>query len=184
MSAASPRTPFSADYTQARAVFLHACAEAGGEIASHRHPRSAFSCAMALETEDRELDLATVRAGMAALLADPSRGRAFVVEAGGEVIALLVLTLEWSDWRNGFFWWIQNVYVSPAQRRRGHYRRLHEHVRALAERDPDVCGLRLYVEVENAAAQATYRACTRRTTGCTRRPRGPAPDVPSDRRHL
>ena len=69
-----------------------------------------------------------------------------------------MLTLEWSDWRNGMFWWIQSVYVRPEHRRRGHYRRLHEHVRALAARDPGVCGMRLYVEHENRSAQATYRA--------------------------
>jgi ribosomal protein S18 acetylase RimI-like enzyme len=118
----------------------------------------AFGRAMALETEQRELDLATLRGGVAALLADPARGRFLVIECAGEVVASLMLTFEWSDWRNGFFWWIQNVYVHPTHRRRGHYRRLHEHVRALAEADPGACGLRLYVEDENAPAQATYRA--------------------------
>lgn len=68
------------------------------------------------------------------------------------------MTLEWSDWRNGFFWWIQNVFVSPAHRRQGHYRRLHEHARALAAADPTVCGLRLYVERDNRGARATYEA--------------------------
>jgi ribosomal protein S18 acetylase RimI-like enzyme len=117
-----------------------------------------FARAMARETEDRDLDLETVRAGMTALLADPTRGRVFILESAGAPVATLSLTLEWSDWRNGFFWWIQSVYVSPAHRRRGHYRRLHEHVRALATREQAVFGLRLYVERENAAAQATYRA--------------------------
>jgi ribosomal protein S18 acetylase RimI-like enzyme len=69
-----------------------------------------------------------------------------------------MLTTEWSEWRNGLFWWIQSVYVRPAHRGCGHYRRLHQHVRALAAREPGVCGLRLYVERENTAAQATYRA--------------------------
>jgi ribosomal protein S18 acetylase RimI-like enzyme len=118
----------------------------------------AFNQAMARETEDRELDVAILRAGVAALLADPARGRVFVVESAGEVVATLTITPEWSDWRNGFFWWIQSVYVSPAHRRHGHYRRLHDHVRALAARDPEVYGLRLYVEEENHTAQATYRA--------------------------
>ena len=117
-----------------------------------------FGRAMALETEQRELDLGTLRGGVAALLADPARGRFLVVESTGEVVAALMLTFEWSDWRNGVFWWIQNVYVHPAHRRRGHYRRLHEHVRALAEADPEACGLRLYVEDENVSAHATYRA--------------------------
>jgi ribosomal protein S18 acetylase RimI-like enzyme len=117
-----------------------------------------FASAMARETEDKALDTATLRAGVAALLDDPARGRTFVVESDGEVVASLMLTLEWSEWRNGFFWWIQSVYVRPEQRRRGHYRRLHEHVRALAAATPGVYGLRLYVEQENRAAQETYRA--------------------------
>jgi ribosomal protein S18 acetylase RimI-like enzyme len=124
----------------------------------------AFNQAMARETEDLALDEATLRAGVAALLADPARGRWFVVESGAEVVAALTLTTEWSDWRNGFFWWIQSVYVRPDRRRRGLYRTLHEHVRRLAEADPDVCGLRLYVERENARAQETYRALGMRET--------------------
>lgn len=117
-----------------------------------------FAAAMARETEGQDLDGPTLRTGVAALLADPARGRTFVVERAGAVVASLMLTLEWSDWRNGFWWWIQSVYVAPAERGRGHYRALHEHVRALAARQPDVCGLRLYVERDNRSAQATYRA--------------------------
>jgi GNAT superfamily N-acetyltransferase len=116
-----------------------------------------FARAMALETEHLELDLPTLRAGVAALLADPSRGRVFVVDAGGEPAATLMLTYEWSDWRNGFFWWIQSVYVAPAHRRRGLYRLMHQHVRDLAAQTDGVFGLRLYVERENVNAQATYR---------------------------
>jgi ribosomal protein S18 acetylase RimI-like enzyme len=117
-----------------------------------------FNAAMARETEGLALDPVTVRGAVAAFLADPARGRWLVVEAGGEIEAALMLTYEWSDWRGGFFWWIQNVYVRPASRRRGHYRLLHDHVRSLAARDPEVCGLRLYVERENRPAQDTYRA--------------------------
>ena len=118
----------------------------------------AFNLAMARETESLALHEPTVRAAVAELLEDPARGRWLLVEAGGEIAAALMLTPEWSDWRGGFLWWIQNVYVAPAHRRRGHYRRLHDHVRGLAARTPGVCGLRLYVEHENRAAQATYRA--------------------------
>lgn len=117
-----------------------------------------FAAAMARETEGKELHEPTLRAGVAALLADPARGRTFVVESAGAVVASLMLTFEWSDWRNGSWWWIQSVYVAPAARRRGHYRALHEHVRALAAQRDDVCGLRLYVETDNRGAQATYRA--------------------------
>ncbi|MDX2169525.1 MAG: GNAT family N-acetyltransferase [Deltaproteobacteria bacterium] len=117
-----------------------------------------FAAAMAQETEDKGLDRATLRAGVDAMLADAARARVFVVEAEGAVVASLMLTLEWSEWRNGWFWWIQSVYVRPGHRRRGFYRRLHEHVRRLAARQPEVCGLRLYVEQENHHAQHTYRA--------------------------
>jgi ribosomal protein S18 acetylase RimI-like enzyme len=117
-----------------------------------------FEQAMARETEAIELDLPTLRAGVVKLLDDPTLGRVFVVEDNGLVVATLMVTQEWSDWRNGMFWWIQSVYVSPAHRRQGHYRRLHDHVYALAERNPEVCGIRLYVEHENRNAQATYRA--------------------------
>lgn len=117
-----------------------------------------FAIAMARETEGKELDPATLDRGVAALLADPGKGRTFVLEYAGVPVATLMLTTEWSDWRDGWFWWIQSVYVAPANRGRGHYRRLHEHVRALAAAQPDVYGLRLYVERENEGAQATYRA--------------------------
>lgn len=117
-----------------------------------------FAIAMARETEGQELDRATVERGVAALLADPGKGRTFLLDEGGVPVATLTLTTEWSDWRDGWFWWIQSVYVAPASRGRGHYRRLHEHVRALAAAQPDVYGLRLYVERENTGAQATYRA--------------------------
>jgi GNAT superfamily N-acetyltransferase len=113
--------------------------------------------AMALETEHKELDLPTIRAGVAALLADPARGRVFIADVNGTPAATLMLTYEWSDWRNGFFWWIQSVYVVPAERRRGLYRLLHEHVRDLAARSDGVYGLRLYVERDNVNAQATYQ---------------------------
>ncbi len=117
-----------------------------------------FNLAMARESEGRELDVQTLREGMRTLLDDPARGRVFVVEDHGRIAATLMLTTEWSDWRNGWFWWIQNVYVDPGHRRRGHYRRLHEYVCALAAREPDVHGLRLYVEQENHGARQTYRS--------------------------
>jgi ribosomal protein S18 acetylase RimI-like enzyme len=124
-----------------------------------------FDRAMALETEGKQLDLEILNAGTIALLKEAERGRVFVVEIAGEVVATLSLTLEWSNWRNGYFWWIQSVYVCPAHRRRGHYRRLHDYVVALAEADPQVCGIRLYVEHENDAAQHTYRSLGMTETG-------------------
>lgn len=114
--------------------------------------------AMALETEGKQLDSATVRAGIAAGLADAAKARYFVAEADGTVAGTLMLTTEWSDWRNGWWWWIQSVYVAPEARRLGVFRALYAHVETEARRTPGVCGLRLYVENDNTRAQATYAA--------------------------
>jgi GNAT superfamily N-acetyltransferase len=115
-----------------------------------------FNAAMALETEGKQLLPEVIGAGVRRLLEAPSLGFYLVVEADGRVIACLMITNEWSDWRCGTFWWIQSVYVVPEWRRRGVYRRMYEHVRAMAAGDPGVCGFRLYVEKDNAAGHATY----------------------------
>ena len=115
-----------------------------------------FNRAMALETEARTLPSGVVAAGVEAVLRDPGHGFYVVADAGREIAGSLLVTYEWSDWRNGRFWWIQSVYVRPAHRRRGVYRALHEFVRDRARSDGGVVGLRLYVERENAAAQRTY----------------------------
>ena len=112
--------------------------------------------AMAAETEDLALDRATVERGIAAVLADPGKGRYRVAEADGRIVGCLLTTPEWSDWRNGTVLWIQSVYVVPGARRRGIYRRLYEEVRAEVEAAPDLHGLRLYVDRRNAAAQRAY----------------------------
>ena len=115
-----------------------------------------FNRAMARETEERELNPQAVARGVRAVFDDPSRGFYLVAEIGGELAAALMVTTEWSDWRNGAFWWIQSVYVAPQWRRRGLYRMLHRHLQEMAARDQTACGLRLYVERENHAAQKTY----------------------------
>jgi GNAT superfamily N-acetyltransferase len=120
---------------------------------------AANNAALALETEHRRLNAETVRAGVAAALADPSRGRYFVAEAHGRVVGQIMHTFEWSDWRNGCFWMIQSVYVAPEARGQGVFRRLFQHLRTIARADPGVCGLRLNVERDNARAQRTYRGC-------------------------
>lgn len=113
--------------------------------------------AMALETEGMELDPSILAAGVRAVLEDHSRGRYFVLEEDDEVLAQLMLTFEWSDWRNREVWWIQSVYVLPKARGRGCYRALYEHVRGCA-REAGVCGLRLYVDTRNEKAQKVYAA--------------------------
>ena len=119
-----------------------------------------FSIAMALETEGRKLDEARLRPGTAAVFESPARGFYRVAEIpgppAGRVIGQLLVTFEWSDWRNATFWWIQSVYVHPDWRRRGVYRRMHEATVQEARARPDVCGVRLYVERENRVAQAVY----------------------------
>jgi GNAT superfamily N-acetyltransferase len=115
-----------------------------------------FQLAMARETESVELDEDTVTRGVHAVFDDPSRGRYFVAEAEGEVIASLLITYEWSDWRNGNVWWIQSVYVRPAFRRRGIYAGMYHYVRAIAESE-NVRGIRLYVDRRNTLAQDVYR---------------------------
>ena len=93
---------------------------------------------------------------MLRLLNDPSLGFYVVAERAGEVVGSLMVTNEWSDWRNGLFWWIQSVYIVPAARRQGVYRALYDFVREMARADPGICGFRLYVEKDNTAAQRTY----------------------------
>ena len=117
-----------------------------------------FNAAMALETENRELDRETALAGVKNLLKNPQYGFYLIAERAGETAGSLMITGEWSDWRNGIFWWIQSVYIRPEFRRQGIYSRLYAQVKEMARERGDVCGLRLYVEQENVAAQRTYLA--------------------------
>jgi GNAT superfamily N-acetyltransferase len=119
---------------------------------------AAFNAALALESEGKQLDPATLAAGVRAVLADPAKGVYTVAEGGGEVVGQLMLTTEWSDWRNGWFWWIQSVYVRPDVRRGGVFRALFADVLARAAADPAVIGIRLYMEPGNARARQTYRS--------------------------
>lgn len=119
-------------------------------------PLIEFNRAMARETEGKELLPEVIGAGVRALLANPAAGFYVVAESEGRVVGALLITKEWSDWRNGTFWWIQSVYVRPELRRQGVYKSLYRHVQSMAAKDPGVCGFRLYVERENTRAQATY----------------------------
>jgi ribosomal protein S18 acetylase RimI-like enzyme len=121
---------------------------------------ASFSAAMALETEGRHLDLERLHKGTIALLESTDRGFYMVAEieqtGDRQLLGQLMITYEWSDWRNGTFWWIQSVYVAPQWRRRGVYSSMHKYIMALAQADPQVCGIRLYVEQENRTAQTVY----------------------------
>jgi len=116
-----------------------------------------FNCAMAAETESKNLLPEVIGAGVHSLLGNPAAGFYLLAEHDSAVGSLMI-TKEWSDWRNGTFWWIQSVYVRPEFRRQGVYKNLYRHVQQLASKDPAVCGFRLYVERENERAQATYGA--------------------------
>jgi GNAT superfamily N-acetyltransferase len=115
-----------------------------------------FNLRLAAESEDLALEPATVRAGVEALLADPAKGLYFVAESDGRPVGQLMLTVEWSDWRNGPIYWLQSVYVLPAARGGGVFRALWERAVATA-RAAGARAVRLYVDEDNRAAQDVYR---------------------------
>ena len=117
-----------------------------------------FNTAMALESEGISLDRATLQAGIAAALVDDSKAFYLLAEADGDPVGQLMVTTEWSDWRNGWIWWIQSVYVKPEARRQGVYRRLYQRLTDMAEARNDIRGMRLYVMRENWTAKRTYEA--------------------------
>lgn len=116
-----------------------------------------FNVALARESESLELDAVCVRAGVEAILRDAAKGTYFVAVSAGEVVGQLLITHEWSDWRNGDFWWLQSVYVREDFRRRGIFRALFDFVQAKAAAARDVCGLRLYMEQDNNRAREAYQ---------------------------
>ena len=116
-----------------------------------------FNQQMAIETEDRRLADDVIGPGVRAILSDTNKGLYLLAKSEeGVILGQLMVTFEWSDWRNGMFWWIQSVYVSPTARRQGIYSSLHKRVRELAKESGQACGIRLYVEKENLGAQKTY----------------------------
>jgi ribosomal protein S18 acetylase RimI-like enzyme len=125
-----------------------------------------FNRAMAFETEGRKLSPAVLSKGVRSLLQNHNDGFYLVAEIGRKIVGSLMITYEWSDWRNGAFWWLQSVYVLPAFRRKGVYLALHETVKSMAKNGrPKVCGIRLYVDGRNASAQATYKKMGMKVTG-------------------
>ena len=114
-----------------------------------------FNVRLAQESEGKTLAADLVRAGVRALLEDANKGRYLVAESAGTVVGQLAVTFEWSDWRNGWFWWIQSVYVHADARKSGVFRALFDHLRMQASKE-GVIGIRLYVEEDNQIAQATY----------------------------
>ena len=141
-----------------------------------------FNRLLALESEGKALEPAVLEPGVAAVLADEQKGLYFLAEQEGRAVGQLGLTFEFSDWRNGWFWWIQSVYVRPEARRKGVFRSLYSYIEQQARRDPSVAGLRLYVEENNATAQQTYFGLGMTRTGyfvLEKYPLPPAMEVPS-----
>mmetsp|Transcript_5635 Transcript_5635/g.16765 ORF Transcript_5635/g.16765 Transcript_5635/m.16765 type:complete len:175 (-) Transcript_5635:245-769(-) len=118
-----------------------------------------FQAAMAEETEDKTLDVAKVTRGCEHMLQKPELGFYLVAEIDRRLVGMCAITYEWSDWRNGLFWWIQDVFVEAEYRKRGVFRCLFDELRREARADPNVAGLRLYHEVDNAAAHEVYLKC-------------------------
>ena len=115
---------------------------------------------MALETENKVLDPKAAQLGVQGLFERPQFGFYLVAEVDGQAAASLMVTYEWSDWRNGLFWWIQSVYVKQDYRRKGLYRAMYAELKRMALTQPmPVCGFRLYAETDNTNAHATYREC-------------------------
>lgn len=117
-----------------------------------------FNELMAQETEGISLSHDRLQKGVDALFKDPSRGVYYVAEVNSKIVGQLMITYEWSDWRNGTFWWIQSVYTEKTYRNKGVFRGLYRHIESLARGRKDICGLRLYVEEHNDRAQRTYEA--------------------------
>lgn len=115
-----------------------------------------FNQAMALETEGKRLDSEILKSGVEAIFGDEKKGFYVVAENEDRIVGGLMVTFEWSDWRNNWFWWIQSVYILPDFRGRKIYRLLYEFVKQRAEASKNVCGFRLYVERENERAQKVY----------------------------
>jgi ribosomal protein S18 acetylase RimI-like enzyme len=124
-----------------------------------------FNVRIAAETEDKELDPAIVGRGVRAILGDPNKGWYLVADREGEVVGQLAVTFEWSDWRDGWIWWIQSVYVKAEARGQGIFRSLYEGVMSRAQAAGDVVWIRLYVEHENTRAQSTYRSVGMKPSG-------------------
>ncbi len=118
---------------------------------------AACQVAMAKESEGMVLDLATVTCGIGAIVDDPGKGTYYLAFDIDKLAGMLLITREWSDWRNKWVFWIQSVYTLPAYRRKGIYTALYRYIQEMVLRSPDVCGIRLYADKNNVRAITTYR---------------------------
>ncbi|WP_423130454.1 GNAT family N-acetyltransferase [Gaoshiqia sp. Z1-71] len=125
-------------------------------VAADAKAITGFQLAMAWETENLRLDASTLEAGVEAVFSDPSKGCYYVAETDGQVIASLLTTFEWSDWRNGTVLWVQSVYVLPEHRGTGVYKTMYKYIQSIVEQDQHLKGIRLYAEKTNSAAHQVY----------------------------
>jgi GNAT superfamily N-acetyltransferase len=131
-------------------ISIRSASQADAAIIAH------FNSLLAAETEQITLDQDRLRKGVEVLLQDSTKGFYVLAERDNVIVGQIMITYEWSDWRNGVFWWIQSVYVERAARGTGVFKALFEYIHTLAKTTPDVCGLRLYVEKKNTRAKQTY----------------------------
>jgi len=117
-----------------------------------------FNYNLAMQTEDKELDLEILTKGVEAILSDSAKGQYYVYVIDNIVVGQIMHTYEWSDWRNGMFLWVQSVYVDVDHRRKGIFKELYNHVKQICDNDEGTVGIRLYVEKENFNAKATYKS--------------------------
>ena len=115
-----------------------------------------FNINMAMETENKKLDRQTVTKGVQEVFNSPSLGYYIIVKDSSGILGCLMITYEWSDWRNGMFWWIQSVYVEKEYRQQGVYKKMYSYIKDKALKDNSCTGIRLYVEQENKIAQSVY----------------------------
>ncbi len=117
-----------------------------------------FQLKMAMETEGLSLNETILRKGVYAVFSDPKKGKYIVAEVEEKIVASMLITHEWSDWRNKWVFWIQSVYVQPEYRGKGVFKELYEHIKLIAEVDTRLAGLRLYVDNTNENARKVYEA--------------------------
>ena len=124
-----------------------------------------YNIKMALETENKVLDEEIITAGVSSIINDSSKGIYWVMEMDKIIIGQLMVTYEWSDWRNGMMWWIQSVYVPKEYRRQGVYSKMYNNLLDIAQIDSECCGIRLYVETDNKKARQTYEKLGMKNAG-------------------
>jgi len=117
-----------------------------------------FQLRLAFESEGVTLDADTLRSGMQAMFADPSKGVYYIAREEKEIVGCHMITYEWSDWRNGMVWWLQSVYVRESHRKKGIFKKMYDNVITIIKNDPDLIGLRLYVDKSNERAMNVYAA--------------------------